>query len=137
LRYPHAIRPWQHVLEPLAGYIILAEKLYQFGNKFAGPLNFGPDNKNIRNVEFLVNSVAKLWGHKAKWKKTGKKHPHEAILLKLNCSMAKTKLPWKPCWNFEKTVAQTVQWYKTYFEHPVEITNATIEQINQYMKDSK
>ena len=137
IRYPHAIRPWQHVLEPLAGYIILAEKLYKHGDKFAGAWNFGPESKNIKNVAFLVDSIAKLWGKKAKWKKTGNKHPHEAILLKLNCSMAKARLPWRPCWNIKKTLEKTIQWYKTYLEHPEKITAATIEQINQYMKDSR
>lgn len=137
IRYPHAIRPWQHVLEPLAGYIVLAEKSYKHGDKFAGAWNFGPDDKNIKNVAFLVDSIAKLWGQKAKWKKTGSKHPHEAILLKLNCSMAKAHLPWQPCWNIGKTLEKTMQWYKIYLEHPEKVTAITIEQINQYMKDSK
>jgi CDP-glucose 4,6-dehydratase len=137
IRYPHAIRPWQHVLEPLAGYIILAEKLYRYGNKFAKAWNFGPDKKNIKNVAFLVDAIAKLWDKKAKWKITTKKQPHEAMLLKLDCSMAKTNLPWKPRWNIEKTLEKTVQWYKTYLENSQNITDTTIEQIDQYMKDSK
>ncbi|MDD5011561.1 MAG: CDP-glucose 4,6-dehydratase [Phycisphaerae bacterium] len=137
IRYPQAIRPWQHVLEPLAGYLVLAEKLYKKGDKFAEAWNFGPENKNIKNVEFLVRSIAKLWDKKAKWKKTVNKHPHEAILLKLNCSKAKAGLPWRPCWNIEKTLEKTMQWYKIYLEHPEKITAVTTEQINQYMKDSK
>lgn len=137
IRYPNAIRPWQHVLEPLAGYIILAEKLYKHGKKFARAWNFGPDEKNTKNVAFVVDNIAKLWGNKAKWKKTGAKQPHEAMLLKLNCSMAKTKLPWNSCWDIEKTLEKTVRWYKTYLESPQNITNTTIEQINQYMKNSK
>ena len=137
IRYPKAVRPWQHVLEPLAGYIILAEKLYKHGKKFARAWNFGPDEKNIKNVAFLVDNIAKLWGKKAKWKITAKKQPHEAMLLKLNCSMAKTKLPWKPCWNIERSLEKTVQWYKTYLDNPKNIIDITIEQINQYMKDSK
>jgi CDP-glucose 4,6-dehydratase len=137
IRYPKAIRPWQHVLEPLAGYIILAEKLYKYGNKFAQAWNFGPENKNIKNVEFLVDSLAKLWGKKTKWKKISKKQPHEAMLLKLDCSMAKTRLPWKPCWNIEKTLEKTIQWYKTYLKNPKDTTTITLEQINQYMKDLK
>jgi CDP-glucose 4,6-dehydratase len=137
IRYPKAVRPWQHVLEPLSGYIILAEKLYKHGNEFAGAWNFGPDKKNIKNVAFIVNNIANLWGKTAKWKITTAKQPHEAILLKLNCSMAKTKLPWKPRWNIEKTLEKTIQWYKTYLESPQNIIDTTIEQINQYMKDSK
>jgi CDP-glucose 4,6-dehydratase len=137
IRYPKAVRPWQHVLEPLAGYIILAEKLYKHGKKFASAWNFGPDKKNIKNVAFLIDNMSKLWGKKTKWKITTTKQPHEAMLLKLNCSMAKTKLPWKPCWNIEKTLDKTVQWYKTYSENPKKTVNVTIEQINQYMKDSK
>ncbi|MGA2914816.1 MAG: CDP-glucose 4,6-dehydratase [Sedimentisphaerales bacterium] len=137
IRYPQAIRPWQHVLEPLAGYIILAEKLYKSGKKFAGAWNFGPDEKNTKNVVFVVGNIAKLWGNKAKWKKTGTKQPHEAILLKLNCSMAKTKLQWKLRWNTKQTLEKTIQWYKTYLENPKNIKDITIEQIDQYMKDSK
>ncbi len=137
IRYPKAVRPWQHVLEPLAGYIILAENLYKHGKKFAQAWNFGPNENNIKNVAFIVDNIAKLWGRKAKWKITTKKQPHEAMLLKLNCSMAKTKLPWKPCWNIETTLEKTVQWYKTYLENPQNITDTTIEQIDQYMKDSR
>ena len=137
IRYPKAVRPWQHVLEPLAGYIILAEKLYKHGKKFARAWNFGPNENNIKNVAFLVDNLAKLWGKRAKWKITAKKQPHETMLLKLNCSMTKSKLPWRPCWNIEKTLEKTVQWYKTYSENPKKAANVTIEQINQYMKDSK
>ena len=137
IRYPQAIRPWQHVLEPLAGYIILAEKLYKHGGKFARAWNFGPNENNIKNVAFLTDNIAKLWGKKAKWKITTKKQPHEAMLLKLNCSMAKTKLSWRPCWNIETTLEKTVQWYKTYLNNPKNIIDTTIEQINQYTKDSK
>jgi CDP-glucose 4,6-dehydratase len=137
IRYPHAIRPWQHVLEPLAGYIVLAEKLYKHGSKFAHAWNFGPNESSIKNVAVLVKNLANLWGKQAKWKITAVKQPHEAILLKLNCSMAKTKLPWKPCWNIEKSLEKTVQWYKTYSQNPHKTINVTTEQINQYMKDSK
>ena len=137
IRYPYAIRPWQHILEPLAGYIVLAEKLYKHGDKFAGAWNFGPEKSNAKNVAFLVDTLSKLWGEKAKWKKTGTKHPHEAILLKLNCSKAKAELPWKPCWNIEKTLEKTVEWYGAYLENPKKVAAITIEQINQYMKDSK
>ncbi len=137
IRYPKAIRPWQHVLEPLAGYIILAEKLCKYGKKFARAWNFGPDEKNTKNVAFVVDNIAKLWGKKAKWKVTDAKQPHEAMLLKLNCSMTKTKLEWKPCWDIEKTLEKTVQWYKAYLENPQSVFDTTVEQINTYMKDSK
>jgi CDP-glucose 4,6-dehydratase len=137
IRYPHAIRPWQHVLEPLAGYIVLAEKLYKHGSKFAQAWNFGPNESSIKNVAFLVENLAKQWSKQAKWKITAAKQPHEAILLKLNCSMAKNKLPWKSCWNIEKSLEKTSQWYKTYLDNPQKTGNTTIEQINQYMKDSK
>ncbi len=137
IRYPQAIRPWQHVLEPLAGYIILAEKLYKDGNKFARAWNFGPDEKNTKNVAFVVGYLSKLWGKNAKWKVTAAKQPHEAMLLKLNCSMSKTKMPWKSRWNIKKTLEKTAQWYKTYLENPQSIIDTTIEQIVLYMKDSK
>jgi len=137
IRYPHAIRPWQHVLEPLAGYIILAENLYKKGNTFADAWNFGPGNKNIKNVACLVETLAKIWGSDANWKKIAKKQPHEAILLQLNCSKTKKSLPWKPLWNFEKTLDKTVQWYKAYLKNSDKIIDITIEQINQYMKDFK
>jgi len=137
IRYPKAIRPWQHVLEPLAGYIILAEKLYKHGKKFARAWNFGPNENNVKPVGTIVDSLANLWGKKAKWKIKTKKQPHEAMLLKLNCSMAKTKLPWKPRWNIEKALEKTVQWYKTHLRNPKNAIAITLEQINQYMRDSK
>lgn len=137
IRYPNAVRPWQHVLEPLAGYIILAEKLYKQGQDFACAWNFGPEEKNTKNVAFIVDAIAKLWGKNAKWKVTAAKQLHEAILLKLNYSRAKTKLKWKPVWDIEKSLEKTVQWYKTYLNNPQKITATTIQQINQYMKDSK
>ncbi|OHB49676.1 MAG: CDP-glucose 4,6-dehydratase [Planctomycetes bacterium GWF2_41_51] len=137
VRYPNAVRPWQHVLDPLSGYIILAEKLYKSGKKFARAWNFGPGGKNTKNVAFIVDKIIKLWGKNAKWRTTDIKQPHEAMLLKLNCSMAQKHLLWRPCWDIEKALEETVYWYKTYMERPRQIMNTTIEQIEQYMEDSE
>ncbi|MCK5473594.1 MAG: CDP-glucose 4,6-dehydratase [Planctomycetes bacterium] len=134
IRYPKATRPWQHVLEPLSGYIMLAQKLCK-NPKFAQPWNFGPEDENIIPVAKLVEILAEKWKQKAKWKISTKKHPHEASLLKLDCSKAKTLLDWKSCWDIEKTVEKTVDWYKCYYEKSGDIAEFTAKQIAEYTKD--
>jgi CDP-glucose 4,6-dehydratase len=115
VRNPAAIRPWQHVLEPLSGYLLLAERLWADGPVFSEPWNFGPDEGNAQSVETVVSSLVKLWGDGAQWRadKTGG-HPHEATYLKLDCSKAKAKLGWRPRWNLDSSLAATVDWFKAY-----------------------
>ena len=96
VRNPHAIRPWQHVLEPLSGYLTLAQKLYDDGPRYSGAWNFGPDDSDAKPVEWLVRQLCSKWGNHASYAIDEGKHPHEAHYLKLDCSKAKTELGWHP-----------------------------------------
>jgi CDP-glucose 4,6-dehydratase len=87
IRSPYAIRPWQHVLEPLSGYLSLAEKLFSQGSKYAEGWNFGPDEDDAQNVEWITKTICKLWGDGASYSIDTNPHPHEANYLKLDCSL--------------------------------------------------
>lgn len=110
IRYPHAVRPWQHVLEPLSGYLQLAEKLYAENAAYAEAWNFGPEEADSRPVEWLVDKLcARVPG--ARWQREAVPQPHEAGILKLDSSKAKQRLNWRPCWALEQALAHTVDWY--------------------------
>lgn len=112
IRHPDAIRPWQHVLEPLSGYLKLAERLWKDGLAFAEGWNFGPHEDGARPVHWLVERLATLWGEGARWHHDGNLHPHEAHYLKLNCAKAAAKLGWRPRWSLEQALTETVSWYQ-------------------------
>lgn len=114
IRSPYAIRPWQHVLEPLTGYLTLAKALYQEGSKFNGSWNFGPDDKDVKNVEWITQKICQLWGSDASFKLDKNPQPHEANYLKLDCSKVRAELGWVPSWNIEKTLDSIVMWTKAY-----------------------
>jgi len=114
IRYPDAVRPWQHVLEPLYGYLLLAQRLYIGGSKYVGAWNFGPDDKDAKPVRWLVKQVIEMWGNNASWEIDPGEHPHEANYIKLDCSKAKSKLGWHPQWNINQSLEKTIQWYKAY-----------------------
>jgi len=133
IRNPDAIRPWQHVLDPLCGYLKLAEKLWQQGPDYAEGWNFGPSDDDARPVSWLVARLAALWGKNARWELDGGNHPHEAHYLKLDCSKAKMRLDWRPCWNLEQALTRTVEWYSAYAEHK-DMRAVTLEQISSYLK---
>lgn len=112
IRSPHAIRPWQHVLEPLSGYLALAEKLYVNGQAFAESWNFGPADEDARPVQWLVEEFVRQWGGGACWHLDENPQPHEAHYLKLDCSKAKSQLGWRPRWDLAETIASIVVWHK-------------------------
>jgi CDP-glucose 4,6-dehydratase len=114
IRSPHAIRPWQHVLDPLCGYLMLVERLWQDGPEFAGGWNFGPDDSDVRPVSWVADRVAALWGSDAAWIADNSEHPHEAHYLKLDSSKARMHLGWRPRWRLDQALAQTVAWYKAW-----------------------
>lgn len=138
LRNPHATRPWQHVLEPLSGYLHLAEKLYgDEGSSFAGPWNFGPFEGNAITVESLINQMVDRWGRgEVQTSSTIRDQPHEAGLLKLDCSKSHAMLGWQSVWNVEQTIEVTVKWYKSWLneDHMLDVTNS---QIKSYASDAK
>ncbi len=116
VRSPNAIRPWQHVLDPLLGYIILAEKLVTKGDNFAEPWNFGPDQSGAKTVSWVLDRFSKKFSS-AEWQVENTKQPHESNILKLDISKAKTKLGWKPRWSIETAIDNTIIWYQAFKEN--------------------
>jgi CDP-glucose 4,6-dehydratase len=114
IRNPHAVRPWQHVLEPLSGYMLLAQKMYSAPKKFSGAWNFGPSIKSFKTVLELVEEVVNVYSEGEISVNSNSEDPHEASLLHLNCDKANNRLEWNPKWGFEETVRRTINWYKNY-----------------------
>ncbi|NQU32451.1 MAG: CDP-glucose 4,6-dehydratase [Bacteroidetes bacterium] len=131
IRSPFAIRPWQHVMEPLSGYLILAAKLYTEGSKYAEGWNFGPDNNDVQNVEWITKKICKLWGKGASYSVDTNPQPHEANYLKLDCSKAKAALGWTPKWNIQTALISIIEWNKA-FLNGKNMRKVTEEQINNY-----
>lgn len=131
IRNPHSIRPWQHVLEPLSGYLTLARRLYQEGTAFAEGWNFGPGDDDARPVEWIVRSMCEKWGHTAGYTVDDGEHPHEAHYLKLDCSKARMGLGWFPRWNLATALDTIVTWTKAY-QGGGDMRAVCLEQIAQY-----
>lgn len=131
IRNPHAIRPWQFVLEPLCGYLSLAEHLHTGGSQFAGGWNFGPHDEDARPVSWIVENVSALWGEGAGWEIDGGAHPHEASVLKLDISKARSGLGWSPRMPLDRALAWVVEWYRAYREGG-DLRAVTRAQIERY-----
>ena len=114
IRNPSAIRPWQHVLEPLNGYLLLASKMYKEPQKYCGAWNFGPNHESIITVGEIVDMIVEKWGSGSWIDKSNQDEPHETNLLSLDISKAKTYLKWAPVCDIETTVVKTIDWYKEY-----------------------
>ena len=114
IRNPHSIRPWQHVLEPLSGYLLLAQKLVEEGPSFAEGWNFGPNDDDAKPVKWILDKLTNTWGERANWKLDGGDHPHEAHYLKLDCSKAKARLHWEPRWTLATAIDQICVWHKAH-----------------------
>jgi len=114
IRSPGAVRPWQHVLEPLAGYLLLAQRLWDEGERHAGGWNFGPADEDAKPVRYLVQQIIGLWGQGASWVLDARQHPHEAHYLKLDCSKARQVLGWHPRLQLVDALQWTIDWYKSY-----------------------
>jgi len=134
IRNPHAIRPWQHVLEPLTGYLTLCEKLYLEGDKFSGGWNFGPNETDAKNVEWIAKRICDLWGNKSSYLIDKNPQPHEATYLKLDSSKAKSLLHWQPKWPVEKAIESIVHWTKNYVNKE-DLREVCIKEINQYYSE--
>jgi len=132
VRYPDAVRPWQHVLEPLSGYLLLTRRLYEDGPTFTGAWNFGPDD-DVKPVRWVVKRMIEMWGGNTDWKIDQGDHPYESHYLKLDCSKAKSKLGWYPQWDLKLSLEKTIEWYKAYYNHE-DMVNMTIDQIQSYEK---
>lgn len=136
IRNPHAIRPWQHVLEPLSGYLLLAEKLYKFGPKFAEGWNFGPDEDDAKPVEWIVRKMVDMWGDEPQWRVDDGCHPHEANYLKLDCAKAKIKLDWHPAWSLEQALQKIVDWHKAWLNRE-NMKQIILSEIIEYMNTER
>ena len=112
IRNPHAIRPWQHVLEPLGGYLALAQALFTQGPEFAEGWNFGPREGDARPVEWIVRGLTEAWGDGAAWQVDDGPHPHEANYLKLDCAKAAARLGWRPRWTLDKALDSIVAFHR-------------------------
>lgn len=131
IRNPHAIRPWQHVLEPLSGYLTLAENLYTAGPVHAEGWNFGPHDTDAKPVEWIIERMTQEWGAGASWSLDGQDHPHEATYLKLDCSKARGQLGWHPRWDIGQTIAKIVEWHKA-CDQGADMRAMTLAQIATY-----
>ena len=128
----HAIRPWQHVLEPLSGYLLIAQELHQKGPDYAEGWNFGPNDSDVQPVSYIVDKLASLWGEGAVWELDGGNHPHEAGHLKLDCSKAKMRMSWQPRWSLDETLERIVAWHKAWI-NGIDMRQYTMNEISDYM----
>jgi len=131
IRSPHAIRPWQHVLEPLSGYLLLAQKLCEQGTDYAEGWNFGPNDEDAKPVQWIVERLTRQWGDGASWQLDEGDHPHEAHYLKLDCSKAKMRLDWQPRWGLAHTLEMIVAWQRAKLSQE-DMRSLTLKQIAQY-----
>ena len=131
IRNPHATRPWQHVLEPLSGYLTLAERLYTQGQAFAEGWNFGPKDDDAQPVQWIVEHMVNEWGNGASWQQEGGVHPHEANYLKLDISKAKFKLGWQPRWHLATALKLITTWHQAYMAND-DMKKLCLAQIDQY-----
>ncbi|WP_431469977.1 CDP-glucose 4,6-dehydratase [Sphingosinithalassobacter sp. LHW66-3] len=114
IRNPLSTRPWQHVLEPLSGYLTLCQALWERGQEVAEGWNFGPRDEDARPVQWIVERMISLWGEGARWERDSDYHPHEARYLKLDISKAAEGLRWRPSWSLEETLDRIVTWHRAW-----------------------
>jgi CDP-glucose 4,6-dehydratase len=131
IRNPHAVRPWQHVLEPLGGYLTLAEQMWTEGQSLAEGFNFGPADVDARPVQWIVERMAAAWGDSARWERDGAAHPHEANHLKLDISKARHRLGWQPRWSLDQALDAIVHWHKAWMAG-ADMHALCLSQIEQY-----
>ncbi|WP_019635701.1 CDP-glucose 4,6-dehydratase [Paenibacillus fonticola] len=131
IRNPHSIRPWQHVLEPLGGYLLLAQNLFQYGEKYASAYNFGPHDEDAKPVEWIVKKICDKWGRGATYEIDSSPQPHEAHYLKLDCSKAISELNWFPRWNLETAIDKIIEFTLAY-QSKEDLREICFKQILEY-----
>lgn len=133
IRNPQAIRPWQHVLEPLSGYLVLAQRLHAEGDTLAQGWNFGPRDDDARPVQWIVDHLARHWAHAPGWKVDAGEHPHEAHYLKLDISKAGSRLGWRPQWTLDEALIRIADWHRAWLDRQ-DVRELCLSQIGQYME---
>jgi CDP-glucose 4,6-dehydratase len=133
IRNPKATRPWQYVLEPLSGYLILAEKLYKNQEEYAEGWNFGPNEQDVKSVDWILDKMISKWPNSS-WKLDDDSNPHEADFLKLDISKAKSKLDWNPVWGLNHTLDKIVSWHKDWVDGK-DMQIACFSEIEEYMEN--
>lgn len=135
VRYPRATRPWQHVLEPLSGYLMLAERLFEDGPSHAEPWNFGPLEESALSVQQIVEKLCASWGGHASWETEAGEHPHEAMQLKLDTSKARHRLGWQPRWEIDTALEKVVGWHQAWLGG-ADMHSYCLAQIAEYQEHS-
>lgn len=135
IRNPESVRPWQHVLNPLSGYLLLAESLWESAAAAEG-WNFGPDEADERSVRSVVERLVQLWGDGIEWGQDGGEHPHEARYLRLDSTKARSRLGWAPLWDLERGLASIVDWYRG-FQAGDDARDLVVRQIKEFQSDSR
>lgn len=133
VRNPIATRPWQHVLEPLSGYLVLAEHLYTEGKSYADAWNFGPKDEDCKPVSWILDRMVANWHDHASWELDNTNNPHEAGYLKLDCSKAASRLNWQPKWNLDYTLGKIIDWHHKYLNGS-NVQNECLNEIKEYQK---
>jgi len=132
IRNPLSTRPWQHVLEPLSGYLLLAQELFLNGDEFAEGWNFGPKDEDCKPVSWILDQMVISWGNNASWSLDKNNNPHEAGFLKLDCSKASNRLKWDPKWNLQESLKMIVNWHQNYLKG-VNMNKECLKEINKYI----
>lgn len=133
IRYPQAVRPWQHVLEPLSGYLLLAEQLYRRGTEVGNAWNFGPSPKLGKTVGWVADRLVKQWGSGAKWVTQGGEHFHETQNLRLDSRRAQKLLGWKSVLTVDQTLQMVTEWYRTHAQRG-DVAELTRRQVADYSR---
>ena len=133
IRNPKATRPWQHVLEPLSGYLILAQNLYKDQKKYAEGWNFGPNEKDVQPVDWILDKMISKWPNSS-WELDNNSNPHEAGFLKLDISKAKSKLGWSPVWELSQTLERIISWHQAWLNKD-DMQTVCLTEIEEYMRE--
>ena len=131
IRNPHAIRPWQHVLDLLYGYMMLVERLYNDGPNFVGSWNFGPMAHDSRTVEWIVKKICNLWGKEPNYIVDTGDQPHETSYLRLDCTKVRTELKWSPSWALDIALKKIIEWYHA-FKAGEDMVSFSLKQIKEF-----
>jgi CDP-glucose 4,6-dehydratase len=137
IRNPQAVRPWQHVLEPISGYLLLVERLWEDGARFADSWNFGPCDDNAKSVRWMVERAAELWGKDLIWETDASTHPYESPYLNLDSTRARTQLGWQPRWDVDRALLATLTWYKEVCLSAQRARPLLLEQVQTYFASAR